>query len=130
MISLSVQAVECATKIVANLCKQNRRTLDLVSAKCYYYYVRAHEMVGKLADSRALLHNCLRTATLRYRDAVIVSDTVAVTPSSDTVAHTVFLDTVAHTVLSVTVAFTPSSLKLSHSYCHAVLSQIVSTVTL
>ena len=119
MTSLSVQAVECAAKIVANLCKQNRRTLDLVSAKCYFYYVRAHEMVGKLADSRALLHNCLRTATLRYRHAVLVSDTVAV-----------FLDTVTpvcychcHTVLPETVA-------LSHSYCHAVLSQIVSTVTL
>merc|ERR1719435_850882 len=44
---------------------QNRRTLDLISAKCLFYYMRAHEMVGQLADSRSMLHSRLRTATLR-----------------------------------------------------------------
>merc|ERR1712002_195648 len=59
------EAVECAKQIMAKLENQNRRTLDLISAKCYFYFMRAHEMVGKLADSRSMLHNRLRTATLR-----------------------------------------------------------------
>jgi len=59
------EALECATMIVTKLQGQNRRTLDLVSAKCFFYYMRAHEMEGKLAECRATLHTCLRTATLR-----------------------------------------------------------------
>merc|ERR1711970_453621 len=59
------EALECATQIVTKLQNQNRRTLDLISAKCFFYYMRAHEMVGQLADSRSMLHSRLRTATLR-----------------------------------------------------------------
>jgi len=59
------EALECATQIVTKLCGQNRRTLDLISAKCFFYFMRAYEMMGKLAECRPMLHNCLRTATLR-----------------------------------------------------------------
>merc|ERR1712013_172111 len=59
------EAVECAKQIMIKLESQNRRTLDLISAKCFFYYMRAHEMVGQLADSRTMLHSRLRTATLR-----------------------------------------------------------------
>jgi len=59
------EAVVCAGQIVSKLEGQNRRTLDLISAKCYFYYMRSHEMVSKLADSRTMLHSRLRTATLR-----------------------------------------------------------------
>lgn len=59
------EAVECAKQIMTKLESQNRRTLDLISAKCFFYYMRAHEMVGQLADSRTMLHSRLRTATLR-----------------------------------------------------------------
>ena len=59
------EAVVCAQQIVNKLEGQNRRTLDLISAKCYFYYMRAHEIVGQLADSRNTLHSRLRTATLR-----------------------------------------------------------------
>ena len=66
------EALECATQIVTKLQNQNRRTLDLISAKCFFYYMRAHEMAGEqlgqdqlVASCRATLHACLRTATLR-----------------------------------------------------------------
>jgi len=59
------EALDCATQIVGKLCNQNRRTLDIISAKCFFYYMRAHEMMGRLAESRPTLHGCLRTATLR-----------------------------------------------------------------
>merc|ERR1712218_385913 len=39
--------------------------MDMISSKCYFYFSRAHEMVGQLADSRSALHARLRTATLR-----------------------------------------------------------------
>ena len=41
------EAVECAKQIMIKLESQNRRTLDLISAKCFFYYMRAHEMVGQ-----------------------------------------------------------------------------------
>merc|ERR1712200_396249 len=66
------EALECATLIVTKLQNQNRRTLDLISAKCFFYYMRAHEMAGEqlkqsqlVAECRAALHSRLRTATLR-----------------------------------------------------------------
>merc|ERR1711874_707570 len=59
------EAKECSEKIFTKLESQNRRTLDQISAKCYFYFSRAHEMVGQLADSRSMLHSRLRTATLR-----------------------------------------------------------------
>jgi 26S proteasome regulatory subunit N3 len=40
------EALQCATEIVTKLCGQNRRTLDLISAKCFFYFMRAHEMVS------------------------------------------------------------------------------------
>jgi len=51
--------------MVTSLCNQNRRTLDLIAAKCFFYFMRAHEIAGRLADCRGTLHSCLRTATLR-----------------------------------------------------------------
>jgi len=59
------QAVKCANQIFGKLETQNRRTLDQISAKCYFYYSRAQEMVGQLASVRSSLHARLRTATLR-----------------------------------------------------------------
>jgi len=59
------EAVQCANQIVSKLEGQNRRTLDQISAKCYFYFMRAHEMVGQLAEVRTVLHSRLRTATLR-----------------------------------------------------------------
>ncbi|CAH2294768.1 26S proteasome non-ATPase regulatory subunit 3 [Pelobates cultripes] len=45
---------------------QNRRALDLVVAKCYYYHSRIFEFLNKLDVVRSFLHARLRTATLRH----------------------------------------------------------------
>jgi len=58
-------AVSCANDLMKKLDSHNRRSMDVISSKCYFYYVRSFEMVGKLADTRTILHNRLRTATLR-----------------------------------------------------------------
>jgi 26S proteasome regulatory subunit N3 len=31
---------------------QNRRSLDIIAAKCYFYYARVYELVGKLDQIR------------------------------------------------------------------------------
>jgi len=59
------EAVKCAQGIFVKLENQNRRTLDQISAKCYFYYSRAFEVVNELDTIRAALHARLRTATLR-----------------------------------------------------------------
>ena len=46
------QAVKCANQIFGKLETQNRRTLDQISAKCYFYFSRAQEMIGQLASVR------------------------------------------------------------------------------
>jgi len=43
----------------------NRRSLDLIAARCYFYYSRAYELDNKFDTIRPLLHAKLRTATLR-----------------------------------------------------------------
>jgi 26S proteasome regulatory subunit N3 len=58
-------AVDCAAHLMTKLESQNRRTMDMISSKCYFYYVRSYEMVGRLAETRDVLHSRLRTATLR-----------------------------------------------------------------
>uniref|UniRef100_A0A8C1ZH47 26S proteasome non-ATPase regulatory subunit 3 n=1 Tax=Cyprinus carpio TaxID=7962 RepID=A0A8C1ZH47_CYPCA len=45
---------------------QNRRALDLVAAKCYYYHSRVYEFLNQLDVVRSFLHTRLRTATLRH----------------------------------------------------------------
>uniref|UniRef100_A0A0B7AF39 26S proteasome regulatory subunit RPN3 n=1 Tax=Arion vulgaris TaxID=1028688 RepID=A0A0B7AF39_9EUPU len=58
------RAVECSELLVKKLNLQNRRTLDMLSAKCYFYYSRAYELTNKLDVIRTFLHARLRTATL------------------------------------------------------------------
>ncbi|XP_076299504.1 regulatory particle non-ATPase 3 [Lasioglossum baleicum] len=59
------QAVQCSEELLQKIIAQNRRTIDLIAAKCYFYYSRAYELVGRLDKIRGLLHLRLRTATLR-----------------------------------------------------------------
>lgn len=47
------------------LTTHNRRSLDLIAARCYFYYSRAYELDQKLDQIRQTLHAKLRTATLR-----------------------------------------------------------------
>jgi len=59
------KAVECSELLMNKLAGLNRRTLDLLSAKCFFYYSRSYELTGRLEDIRRFLHGRLRTATLR-----------------------------------------------------------------
>lgn len=59
------EALQCANMLMAKIDSHNRRTLDVISSKCYFYYTRCYEILGKLADCRGALHSRLRTATLR-----------------------------------------------------------------
>jgi len=43
----------------------NRRTLDLLAAKCTFYHTRVYELTKRLNEVKSLLHSRLRTATLR-----------------------------------------------------------------
>eukprot|EP01126_Amoeba_proteus_P063279 TRINITY_DN8706_c0_g2_i8.p1 TRINITY_DN8706_c0_g2~~TRINITY_DN8706_c0_g2_i8.p1 ORF type:complete len:481 (+),score=100.59 TRINITY_DN8706_c0_g2_i8:113-1555(+) len=60
------EAVRQTSRLVEQLSKWNRRTLDSLSAKVYFYYARSHELVGKLAEIRPKLLLLQRTATLRH----------------------------------------------------------------
>ena len=58
-----VDPISKSSKLVSS--PQNRRSLDHIAARCYYYYMRAHEKAGDLHKIRGLLHSRLRTAALR-----------------------------------------------------------------
>nr|CAG4645432.1 EOG090X03QW [Lynceus sp. MCZ IZ 141354] len=58
-------AVTCSDVLMQKILNQNRRTLDLLAARCYFYYSRSHELAGQFDRIRHFLHSRLRTCTLR-----------------------------------------------------------------
>lgn len=58
-------AVVCSDLLMNKVTAQNRRTLDLVAAKSYFYHSRSYELTNQLEKIRGFLHTRLRTATLR-----------------------------------------------------------------
>jgi len=59
------KASTCAQQLMSKIMSQNRRSLDLVAAKSYFYHSRVAELTNKLDTIRGFLHARLRTATLR-----------------------------------------------------------------
>lgn len=59
------RAQKCSDALIKKVVEQNRRTLDLIAAKCYFYYSRVAELTDTLENIRGFLHSRLRTATLR-----------------------------------------------------------------
>lgn len=59
------KAQQCTEVLMRKTTSHNRRTLDLIAAKCYFYHSRVAELNGKLENIRNFLHSRLRTATLR-----------------------------------------------------------------
>ena len=57
-------AVECSEELMTKLSNYNRRSLDQVAGRCYYYHTLSHEAKGQMAKIRGFLHGKLRTATL------------------------------------------------------------------
>lgn len=58
------QALDLAEKIMDKIVSQNRRSLDIIAAKCYFYYGRVYELNNKLDQIRFFLHSRLRTSIL------------------------------------------------------------------
>jgi len=54
--SLSFQsyaaAVKLSKRLLTKLVNENRRSLDPIAAKCYFYYSRVYELTDKLEDVR------------------------------------------------------------------------------
>ena len=46
------KAIQLANKLVNKLVNENRRSLDALAAKCYFYYSRIYELVGQLETIR------------------------------------------------------------------------------
>jgi len=60
------RAVECGKLLMIKVETHSaRRTMDLLAAKCYFYYTRVYELDGRLSQIRGFLLKRLRTATLR-----------------------------------------------------------------
>lgn len=58
-------AALCSESLMNKIVAQNRRTLDLIAAKSYFYHSRVAELTNRLDSIRGFLHARLRTATLR-----------------------------------------------------------------
>ncbi|PIK33985.1 putative 26S proteasome non-ATPase regulatory subunit 3 isoform X2 [Apostichopus japonicus] len=56
----------CSDLLVAKLDAINRRTMDQLSAKAYFYHSRTYELTDQLDKVRSFLHAKLRTSTLRH----------------------------------------------------------------
>jgi 26S proteasome regulatory subunit N3 len=59
------QALQLSEKMMDKIVNQNRRSLDVIAAKCFFYFGRINELSGKLDQIRFTLHSRLRTAILR-----------------------------------------------------------------
>ncbi|XP_039887791.1 26S proteasome non-ATPase regulatory subunit 3, partial [Simochromis diagramma] len=60
------EAQKVSDDLLQKIVSKNRRALDLVAAKCYYYHARVYEFQNQLDIIRSFLHTRLRTATLRH----------------------------------------------------------------
>jgi len=59
------EAVKCGQVLVARLASYNRRTLDQLAARAFFYHARTHELTEQLAALRPFLLAQLRTCSLR-----------------------------------------------------------------
>jgi len=61
-----VQAQKCSDQLMTKVsAHSNRRSLDILSARCYFYHSRVYELTGNFEDVRSFLHNRLTQASLR-----------------------------------------------------------------
>ena len=57
--------IKCAEDLMCKLKRQNRRSLDPIASRCYFYYSRAYELNNKLDEVRDVLNARLCTSTLK-----------------------------------------------------------------
>jgi 26S proteasome regulatory subunit N3 len=61
-------ARELAQLLVNRISELNRRTLDQIAARIFFYYARVHELLGRSEEIRPVLLAAHRTANLRHDD--------------------------------------------------------------
>ncbi|XP_026819186.1 probable 26S proteasome non-ATPase regulatory subunit 3 [Rhopalosiphum maidis] len=59
------KAVEFSDLLMVKIIETNRFTLDLISAKAYFYHMRCYELTDQLHKIKGFLYSRLRTATLK-----------------------------------------------------------------
>lgn len=62
---LTIDAAWASTMLIERVTSFNRRSMDIISSKSYFYYSLAHEKLGRLADIRAVLLKLYRTTCIR-----------------------------------------------------------------
>ena len=72
---LKDKAVACSEELMTKLSNYNRRSLDHVAGRCYYYHTLSHEAKGQMSTIRGFLHGKLRTATLNVSTISIIIKT-------------------------------------------------------
>ncbi|XP_041998547.1 probable 26S proteasome non-ATPase regulatory subunit 3 [Salvia splendens] len=60
------EAKACSSASIARIKNLNRRTIDVLASRLYFYYSLSYELTGDLAEIRGSLHALHRTATLRH----------------------------------------------------------------
>ncbi|KAM1031314.1 hypothetical protein FF1_035072 [Malus domestica] len=60
------EAKACASASIARIKNLNRRTIDVLASRLYFYYSLSYELTGDLAEIRGNLLNLHRIATLRH----------------------------------------------------------------
>ncbi|KAL0454064.1 UNVERIFIED_CONTAM: putative 26S proteasome non-ATPase regulatory subunit [Sesamum latifolium] len=60
------EAKACSSASIARLKNLNRRTVDVLASRLYFYYSLSYELTGDLAEIRGTLLALHRTATLRH----------------------------------------------------------------
>ncbi|GAW82188.1 26S proteasome regulatory subunit RPN3 [Plasmodium gonderi] len=88
------EAMQLSTVIVDRITKVNRRSLDYMNAKIYFYFSWVHELGGKLSQVRQRLLNIYRNACL-HRD--IMTQTV--------VLNLILRDYIKHNLYDLAVKF-------------------------
>eukprot|EP01112_Ceratiomyxa_fruticulosa_P020808 TRINITY_DN7190_c0_g3_i2.p1 TRINITY_DN7190_c0_g3~~TRINITY_DN7190_c0_g3_i2.p1 ORF type:complete len:503 (+),score=98.12 TRINITY_DN7190_c0_g3_i2:269-1777(+) len=61
-------SAKLSTNLVEKVMNLNRASLNLLTAKVFFYYSFAHELVGRFASIRPTLLAAYRTASLRHND--------------------------------------------------------------
>ncbi|KAK2718482.1 hypothetical protein QYM36_005717 [Artemia franciscana] len=59
------EAADLSDALMQKVISQNRRSLDTLAARCYFYYQRSFELIGQMDKVRSFLLTRLRTSTLR-----------------------------------------------------------------
>ncbi|KAB1997648.1 hypothetical protein ES319_D12G037900v1 [Gossypium barbadense] len=74
------EAKACSSASIARLKNINRRTVDVLAARLYFYYSLCYELTGDLAEIRGNLLSLHRIATLRHDELGDTSQPATNTP--------------------------------------------------